>query len=326
MKAAISAAVVFCLAASSHANFFDNEDFVEEFDEAPVLRRQLRYYCAPGLKRYGERCDTWDECCSENCKRGKCYQEPMKPHYYCDKNGELRKAHIVAGRPFRVDGESISAPLVCSAEADKRIKIWRESAQGEHASVASFADLSLKLFSLGAPLDLLQKAANSQLQEVHHAKLMVDLIKKANNDDSVLEFGAVDLHKSSTSPFDTTYEKVMLESLDDGCMNEGIAANLAAEVAKVSNETHVKNAYEIIARDEQKHGELAWDIVEWVLSVKPELADTAKAAYAKSVSAIKKSGVSSFPGAQMISPEASARALSKTLEFNDARLGEILKQ
>ena len=325
MKAVITAAVVFCLAGSSHANFFESERD-QDFDEASLLRRRLRpRYCPAGLKRYGQPCESWDECCSENCKRGKCYTEPMPTHYYCDRDGQLRKMQLTAGRPFRVNGESVSAPLVCSAEADKRIKLWKESAQGEHASVASFADLSLKLFSLGAPLDLLQKAANSQLQEVHHAKLMVDLIKKANNDDSVLEFGAVDLHKSSTSPFDTTYEKVMLESLDDGCLNEGIAANLAAEVAKVSNETHVKNAYEIIARDEQKHGELAWDIVEWVLSVKPELADTAKAAYAKSVSAIKKAGMSSFPGAQMISDEAGARALSKTLEFNEARLGEILK-
>ena len=230
------------------------------------------------------------------------------------------------GRPYRVNGELISAPLTCQANNSKRIKAWKESAIGEHASVASFADLSLKLFAVGAPLNLLEKAASAQLDEVRHAELMLNLIKKVDSSDQELEFGAVNLQNQTTSVFDTTHTKLMLESLEDGCINEGIAARLASEIAKDSTDLHVRNTYETIANDELRHASLAWNIVEWVLSVKPELADTAKKYYNKYEEAAKTIRATSFPGTKLTTEEAFTRAVSLTLQSNRERLSVILKK
>jgi hypothetical protein len=234
--------------------------------------------------------------------------------------------HTVYGRPYRVNGELISAPLTCQANNSKRIKAWKESAIGEHASVASFADLSLKLFAVGAPLNLLEKAASAQLDEVRHAELMLNLIKKVDSSDQELEFGAVNLQNQTTSVFDTTHTKLMLESLEDGCINEGIAARLASEIAKDSTDLHVRNTYETIANDELRHASLAWNIVEWVLSVKPELADTAKKYYNKYEEAAKTIRATSFPGTKLTTEEAFTRAVSLTLQSNRERLSVILKK
>ena len=220
----------------------------------------------------------------------------------------------------------MSAPLTCQDTGDQRIEVWKESAVGEHASVASFADLSLKLFTLGAPMDILEKAASAQLDEVRHANLFLGLIRTANPDEKELKFGAVNLRKVNSSVFDTSYEKIMLESLEDGCMNEGIAAGIAAEVAKVVKESHVKTVYETIATDEHRHAMLAWDIVEWVLSEKPELAETAKTSYEKFAEATEKAGAASFPGSKLTTKEAAARAVSETLRTNRERLSKILEK
>jgi hypothetical protein len=230
------------------------------------------------------------------------------------------------GRPFRVDGDMVSAPLTCKNTGDKRIGIWKDSAIGEHASVASFADLSLKLFTLGAPMGILENAASAQLDEVRHANLFLGLIRTANPDEQELKFGAINLKKTNSSVFDTSYEKIMLGSLEDGCMNEGIAARIAAEVAKVMNESHVKTVYETIATDESRHASLAWDIVEWVLSEKPELAETAKNSYEKFAEATTKAGGALFPGAKLITKEAEAHAVSETLRTNQERLSKILQK
>jgi hypothetical protein len=274
MKTAVilSALLASTLLGSSQAYFkedmFQDEDMYDDEVELMEPRRLMRW-CPPGAARNGEECESWDDCCSKICNRGRCYSPPTPrccPGEMCS----------VMGRPFRVDGDMVSAPLTCKNTGDKRIGIWKDSAIGEHASVASFADLSLKLFTLGAPMGILENAASAQLDEVRHANLFLGLIRTANPDEQELKFGAINLKKTNSSVFDTSYEKIMLGSLEDGCMNEGIAARIAAEVAKVMNESHVKTVYETIATDESRHASLAWDIVEWVLSEKPELAETAK--------------------------------------------------
>ena len=233
---------------------------------------------------------------------------------------------MVLGRPFRVDGDMVSAPLTCKDSGDKRIGIWKDSAIGEHASVASFADLSLKLFTLGASMDILEKAASAQLDEVRHTNLFLGLIRTANPDEQELNFGVINLKKSNSSLYDTSYEKIMLEGLEDGCMNEGIAARIAAEVAKVMNESHVKTVYETIATDESRHASLAWDIVEWVLSKKPDLAETAKTSYEKFAEATNKAGGALFPGAKLTTKEAVAHAVTETLRTNQEKLSKLLEK
>ena len=301
----LSALLASTLLGSSKAYF--EEDTLDGLDERR-LRRLMPRHCDPGLGRIGEECDSSTECCSKICRRGECWPR------------------IRMGRPFRVDGDTVSAPLTCQDTGDQRIEVWKESAVGEHASVASFADLSLKLFTLGAPMDILEKAASAQLDEVRHANLMLGLIRTANPDEKELKFGAVNLRKVNSSVFDTSYEKIMLESLEDGCMNEGIAAGIAAEVAKVVKESHVKTVYETIATDEHRHAMLAWDIVEWVLSEKPELAETAKTSYEKFAEATEKAGAASFPGSKLTTKEAAARAVSETLRTNRERLSKILEK
>ena len=183
------------------------------------------------------------------------------------------------GRPFRVNGKVILVPLKTEVDGNNSyVHHWIDSAKGEHASVASFADLSLKLFQLGAPLTLLERTAKAQLDEVRHATIMLGLVQEATNTSTNLAFGKAKMD-SYAAAAGVTMETVLLESLEDGCINEGLAATVAGFIKNATKDASVKAAYEIINRDESRHSDLAWDIVKWILAEQPKLKEVASKSY-----------------------------------------------
>ena len=52
---------------------------------------------------------------------------------------------------------------------------WLEIAQLEHASIAAFASLSLRLLAAGAPAELVTASHRAALDEVEHARIAFEL-------------------------------------------------------------------------------------------------------------------------------------------------------
>jgi hypothetical protein len=186
----------------------------------------------------------------------------------------------VEGRPLRVRGKIVAAPLAESegwrsagAEPDVSslspgarailAQTWIENARSEHASVPAFSRLSLTLMSLGAPARLVEGAHRAALEEIEHARLAFALAG-AYAGQSVAP-GALPELRSAPAVTAGSLSELAIESLTDGCLNEGFAAAAATASGARARDVAVREAWSAIARDESSHADLAWDVLQWCL-------------------------------------------------------------
>jgi hypothetical protein len=186
--------------------------------------------------------------------------------------------NAVCGRPFLVEAQARVAPIVESgawltqrdwtprtdhlsrAERAALAEHWMKMGQMEHASIAAFARFSLQLLSLGAPPELVEACTRALADETAHTKLCFQLASAYAG--HAVGPGRLDVNQSlAASSLDEIVDLVLAE----GCFGETGAALEALESADSASDPVIKAAYEQIARDEQRHAELAFQFVRWAL-------------------------------------------------------------
>ncbi len=195
------------------------------------------------------------------------------------------------GRPLREDGavtdvastESRSTSTATAIDlgrftAEERAqgaRTWHRAALLEHASVAAFAKVSLELLAFGAPPDLVKAAHEAAIDEIAHASLCTEI---------AAAFGASSRpgpHPAAARVRPTTdLASFVLETIEDGCIGETIAALEAKRAARESSDPFIARAYEKIAEDEARHAALAWRIVAWAITVDGAQRETMQATLA----------------------------------------------
>jgi hypothetical protein len=185
-------------------------------------------------------------------------------------------APVPCGRPLRVRGRRVVTPvkrehsdwnepatLMPVPDEVRRMlaEIWTEEAQAEHAAVAAFSKLALELIAMGAPPRLLHRANRAAMQEVRHARLCFALASAYRGEP--VSPGPL---PSALSGDHTSLAKLARESIIDGCLREGLAAEIARLGAEHARDPEVARVLRIQARDELGHARLAWEIVEWCLA------------------------------------------------------------
>lgn len=162
-----------------------------------------------------------------------------------------RTSLVIKGRAARHDGDVIVAPPIADARA------WSEGARTvsgltledafyEHASIASFARLSLSLLAFGAPPDLVADAHRAALDEIRHAQIAFASAGSRVGPGLCPAFAELRAHR--------TLADLAEESFLDGCIGETIAS------------VELREAAPDIADEEAQHADLAWRIVEWALA------------------------------------------------------------
>lgn len=165
----------------------------------------------------------------------------------------------VIGRPPR-DGDSIVVASAIASDTwpsaeharEGNSQIPLEDALLEHASVAAFTRLSLSLLAFGAPPDLVARSHEAALDEIRHAQISFARAGRSIGPGPCPAFANLRAHRSLADLAEETYV--------DGCIGETIAS-LKLRV-HASDETLLA-----MARDEERHAELAWRIVEWAIAV-----------------------------------------------------------
>jgi len=182
------------------------------------------------------------------------------------------------GRPLRVRGDVVRADLVTapgwqrdgsrpdmralSVPAREALAVaWADVARSEHASVPAFSRLALTLMGMGAPARLVEAAHRAALEEIEHARLAFALAE-AYAGTPVAPASLVEL-RAAPAVTATSLAELAHESLLDGCLNEGINAEVARQASLRAGDPVVRAALQTIARDEWSHAELAWQIVAW---------------------------------------------------------------
>ena len=176
------------------------------------------------------------------------------------RNGRLRRARSRRGHGRLTDRQALA---LGAAERAALAEHWRTQGELEHASVIAFDDLAHRLALVGAPDDLLRRAVRAADQESTHAQLCFDLAGRYLGE----TVHAGRLRRPRRMPKSRTSELTQLavEALRDGVLNEGYAAWLAAGKAARATDTRVRDALQIIARDEAQHAELSADVLAWCM-------------------------------------------------------------
>jgi hypothetical protein len=181
--------------------------------------------------------------------------------------------HLYEGRPLRDDGGFIEAPATVRADwADAPDPAWTEGDAGgaeawaakgarEHASIASFARVSLALLAQGAPPDLIERTSRAALDEVAHARFAFGVASARAG--RPIGPGALDVARAL--PIPATLAELAREAFADGCMSESRAAIAARREAVRTPAGALRDTMLRVADDEERHAELAWRIAAWAV-------------------------------------------------------------
>jgi hypothetical protein len=196
-----------------------------------------------------------------------------------------------AGRPFTVDGQARLAPTsaangwsqtsewmatgMTEDQRDRLITHWTETAQFEHASVASFARFTMQLMAVGAPADLIAESTRAQADEIRHARVCLGIASTLA--DETIGLGALAINGSLEGA--DSIPSILVDTIKEACVNETISAAICQASGEAATDAFITDALVSIAEDEQRHSTLAWRTVRWLLAEHPELADLARATF-----------------------------------------------
>jgi hypothetical protein len=153
--------------------------------------------------------------------------------------------------------EELDVSALGDSERHALAEVWLRDAAFEHASVAAFSHLSLELLALAAPPDLIEDAHRAALDEIEHARLSYALASRYSG----RSLGPGRLETRNGDP--SSFESLARETFRDGCYGETVATLLAQAAAERAEHPTLREIYETIARDEQRHAELAWRVLAW---------------------------------------------------------------
>jgi hypothetical protein len=182
--------------------------------------------------------------------------------------GRILRLNGKAALPTNVKGTAWSdatMPTVQHLTREQRAtlaQLWTISAQMEHASVPAFSQLSLHLAALGAPSELVARTHIAALDEIRHARRCYAIASAYAG--SPISAGPIkELQKTSDGTIDPI--RLAIGTLVDGCVAEGVAAEVARTASNSAEDPMVKEALAMIAGDEQTHAELGWSVLAWCL-------------------------------------------------------------
>lgn len=151
---------------------------------------------------------------------------------------------------------------LCAGQREALAAAWIRDGLYEHASIASFARFGAELLALGAPARLVAASSAAARDEVRHAQLCFGLAAR---------FAAAPPRPAGLPlPTQLTQRNgdpaaTALAVFEDGCLNESVAACMAADAAEACRDPATRATLEEIARDEAEHARLAWATLRWLL-------------------------------------------------------------
>ncbi len=149
-----------------------------------------------------------------------------------------------------------------SEERAARAEHWTREAAFEHASIASFAQLTLDLLAAGAPPALLAGAQRAALDEIEHAQIAFALATAYGSGAPV---GPGALVASPSPAACSSLAKLARATFLDACIGESVASAMLAERARTERDPALAPLLSKMSQDEERHAELAWRIVAWAL-------------------------------------------------------------
>jgi hypothetical protein len=130
------------------------------------------------------------------------------------------------------------------------------AAQLEAASITAFVQLARQLKGWEAPQGLVNRCLKAAQDEVVHTQILRRL---------ALDCGA-ELEAPINEDVSSNLLATAIHNATEGCVYETWAALIAAHQALHCTYPTLQKVYRRVAADETRHGQLAWDIHNWLMS------------------------------------------------------------
>lgn len=199
--------------------------------------------------------------------------------------GQAQVATVASGAAWSMGGVSASEVEALAQHLSPEARAWLatrwlQDGLAEHASVASFARVSLELMALGAPPELLAAVHGAALDEIDHAQRCFALASAYAQ--RPLGAGAL----QSPGPRPMSFESLACETFLEACVGESAATLQAMRQRRNAAHPRVIETLTRIIDDEAKHAAIAWKTVSWAIqmggaSVKSALRQAAQEARAE---------------------------------------------
>lgn len=184
---------------------------------------------------------------------------------YLPSFGEL--GMCAEGRPLRLDQAKCVAaePQLLAAGSERVLAAagYAADAQMECISIAAFLQLALELMAAGGPESLVQRAFAAAEDELRHTLQCQALTAYLGG-----ELGSCVWPEVAVRSFESRQallERLAVESYEDGCVGEGIAARQLACGSRHAADSGIASTLRAIARDEAAHAALAWDVLQFCI-------------------------------------------------------------
>jgi hypothetical protein len=181
------------------------------------------------------------------------------------------------GRPLRRSAHLAPLPVAylaggphqTSAGVDETeaiaARVWAARACAEWASVPAFWELAEQLAVCAAPEELRMRVIEAAEQEIGHGLCAARFAASLAKTELGLEPPVLVPREPAVGR--AGLERLALESWSDGCVGEGVAAARAAAEAEAAEVPAIRSGQRVVAAEEGRHAELAWDILAWTLAV-----------------------------------------------------------
>jgi len=152
---------------------------------------------------------------------------------------------------------------------------WRARIAAEYTSAAVTQHLVLWLIQAGAPPDLIDAGLAIVADELVHSRMSHEVYVAAGvAAPPALDRDALGLERSQP----TLELDILRVAVRVFCLGETVAVPLFRHLREPCTEPVARDALDRILRDEVRHRDFGWDLLDWLLSVDPGLAARVTAA------------------------------------------------
>ncbi|MET0594661.1 MAG: ferritin-like domain-containing protein [Polyangiaceae bacterium] len=189
-----------------------------------------------------------------------CYQTWVDGRPFIVEGSE-RRAMVIESTDWNgANGADCAATGLTATQCALLADAWLDDATAEHASIATFARLTLQLLSLGAPPDLVAAAQRAAGDEIEHARLCFEMASRYAR--RPLGPGKLAVEGALAN---TTFAELAVAAIREGCWGETLAAVVAGERRDRARDPRAVEILTRITDDETRHAELAWRTVVWAI-------------------------------------------------------------
>lgn len=162
-----------------------------------------------------------------------------------------------------VPGARADEDVVPALELHRVREEWRARIAAEYTSAAITQHLTLWLIQAGAPPDLIDAGLVIVNDELVHSRLSHDVyVAAGGSEPPALDREALELHRS-----DPRVEIDILRiAVRVFCLGETVAVPLFRHLREECAEPVAKTALDRILRDEVRHRDFGWDLLDWMLA------------------------------------------------------------